>query len=87
MHYPAKQSGRADPRNTCQNKPKYPDYNSAVIYLSDTWYQKTQNSGKKWFTHRCHSLLNINTTLDAKGSRKIHSNVSDPFFRFILISD
>jgi len=52
MHYPAKQSGRADPRNTCQNEPKYPDNNSPVIYLSDTRYKKTQKSGKKWFTHR-----------------------------------
>lgn len=52
MHYPAKQSGRADPRNTCQNEPQYPDYNSPVIYLPDTRYKKTQKAGKKWFTHR-----------------------------------
>ena len=52
MYDPPEHTGRADPRKTREDEPDDPDNDPAVVYLTDSGYQQTQNSSNQGFTHR-----------------------------------
>ena len=55
MYYPTQEPSGTDPRNSCQNQPYNTYEYSAVVNLTNTRNQETQNSGNQRFTH-CSNL-------------------------------
>jgi hypothetical protein len=71
MDHPTQEPRGSDPRNSSKNQPKNTNEYSAVVNLTNTRNQETQNSGNQWFTHCSNLPPQVNNELERDLLQKV----------------
>src|SRR5687768_12497276 len=77
MYHPTQEPRGADPRHPCQNQPNNTDEYSAVVNLTNTRNQETQNSGNHRFTHCSNLPPQVNNEFEFDLLQKVQKKIFD----------